>query len=138
MPSLMNRMSNGATRLGKSYMRTTSRQMIGVGKGLISIGDNITPIATSAAGFATLAGQPELAVPLAGVAFMGGLMSAGGRASLAGGRVMRNVGLQGESIMDQKKQYEQLYEASKKSKVLMEDAAGHPSKNQLPTGKLKY
>ena len=84
------------------------------------IGDNITPVATTLAGAATLAGQPEIAAPLAGVAFVGGLMSAGGRVSTAGGRVMRNTILKGESLGDQKKHAEQLVSAAKDGKTKFE------------------
>ena len=95
-------------------MRAGSRQMIGVGKGMIAIGDAITAPAATAAGIATLAGQPEIAAPLAGVAFMGGLLSAGGRAELAGGRIIRNVGVKGEPLADQKKHVDELFDSAKK------------------------
>lgn len=114
----MNQMQTRANRIGKSYVRATSRQMIGVGKGLSYLGDKITPVATSGAVLATSLGQPELAAPLAGVAFLGAGMSAGGRGLLGSGRAFRNIGLKGESYAQQKKHIDQLTESAEAGEKL--------------------
>lgn len=114
----MNRMSNGASKLGRSYVRTTTRQMIGVGKGLTYIGDTITKPAAAASAAAAALGQPEIAVPLASVAFVGGGMSAGGRGLMASGRVMRNTILKKQTLGEQKKHLDRLTESAKQGNDL--------------------
>ena len=90
-------------RLGKSFVRATSRQMISSGKGADTFGQGLVKAGGYVGTIGTATANPYIAGVGGAMIASGGALSLSGKILKSSGRIGRNTILRGESLEDQTK-----------------------------------
>jgi len=100
-------------RLGKSFARSTSRQMISSGKGADNVGQGLMKAGGLVGSVGTVTANPYLMSVGGAMAASGGALSLSGKILKSSGRIGRNTIVRGESLGEQKKHVGEFTKSSK-------------------------
>jgi len=88
-------------RLGKSFVRSTTRQMISSGKGADKVGQGLMTAGGAVGTVGALTGNPYLVGVGTAMGASGGALSLSGKILKSSGRIGKNTMLKGETLGEQ-------------------------------------